>query len=92
MNDNVNLAQVIALIKKMGGGSAGGGTSDYLDLSNKPQINGVDLSGNKELKDFGYPIFYWNGKGSDIDSDNIILWEKIHPKMESWFSNFFNFY
>lgn len=25
----------------------GGGTSDYTDLENKPQINGVELSGNK---------------------------------------------
>lgn len=77
MNDNVNLAQVIALIKKMGGGSAGGGTSDYSDLSNKPQINSVDLSGNKELKDFGYPIFFWDGQSSDTNPDNITLWKKI---------------
>lgn len=33
------------------GGS--GGTSDYSDLSNKPQINGVTLSGNKSLADLG---------------------------------------
>ena len=77
MNDNVNLAQVIALIKKMSGGSTGGGTSDYLDLSNKPQINGVDLSGNKNLEDFGYPIFFWDGQSSDTNSDNITLWKKI---------------
>lgn len=31
----------------------GGGTSDYNDLSNKPQINGVTLSGNKSLSDLG---------------------------------------
>ncbi|MBO5970701.1 MAG: hypothetical protein J6S14_19685 [Clostridia bacterium] len=29
------------------GGGGGGGTSDYADLSNKPQINGVTLVGNK---------------------------------------------
>jgi len=29
------------------GGGGGGGTSDYTDLTNKPQINGVTLSGNK---------------------------------------------
>ena len=33
------------------GGS--GGTSDYSDLTNKPQINGVTLSGNKSLADLG---------------------------------------
>lgn len=33
------------------GGS--GGTSDYSDLTNKPQINSVTLSGNKSLSDLG---------------------------------------
>ena len=31
----------------------GGGTSDYDDLTNKPQINSVTLSGNKSLSDLG---------------------------------------
>lgn len=31
----------------------GGGTSDYTDLTNKPQINSVTLTGNKSLSDFG---------------------------------------
>lgn len=33
------------------GGGGGGGTSDYTDLTNKPQINGVTLSGNKTSGD-----------------------------------------
>lgn len=35
------------------GGSSGGsgGTSDYSELTNKPQINNVELSGNKTLED-----------------------------------------
>ena len=33
------------------GEGGGGGTSDYTDLSNKPQINGVTLSGNKSSSD-----------------------------------------
>lgn len=33
--------------------SGGGGTSDYNDLSNKPSINNVTLSGNKTLADLG---------------------------------------
>jgi hypothetical protein len=33
--------------------SGGGGTSDYNDLSNKPQINGVTLSGNKTAAQLG---------------------------------------
>lgn len=31
--------------------SSGSGTSDYLELENKPQINGVTLTGNKSLTD-----------------------------------------
>lgn len=34
-------------------GGGGGGTSDYDDLSNKPQIAGTTLSGNKSLADLG---------------------------------------
>ena len=35
------------------GGSGGGGTSNYNQLTNKPQINGTTLSGNKSLSDLG---------------------------------------
>ena len=35
------------------GTGGGGGTSDYNDLSNKPSINGVTLSGNKTLAELG---------------------------------------
>lgn len=34
-------------------GSGGSGTTDYNDLENKPQINGVELSGNKSGNDVG---------------------------------------
>lgn len=40
-------------VKKHSGGGGGGGTSNYNDLSNKPQINGVTLSGNKTSEDLG---------------------------------------
>lgn len=30
-----------------------GGTNDYNDLINKPQINGVELTGNKTPEDLG---------------------------------------
>ena len=39
----INVADLIA----EGGIGGGGGTENYNDLSNKPQINGVELSGNK---------------------------------------------
>lgn len=32
---------------------SGGGTDDYTDLQNKPQINSITLSGNKSLSDLG---------------------------------------
>lgn len=43
---------LLALIKKNSGGG-GGGTSDYTQLSNLPQINSVELTGNKSLSDLG---------------------------------------
>ena len=46
-NDN-NLSGVISL-----GNSGGGGTNNYNDLDNKPQINNVILSGNKTTSDLG---------------------------------------
>ena len=30
-----------------------GGTTDYADLTNKPSINSIELSGNKTLADLG---------------------------------------
>lgn len=35
------------------GGGGGGGTTDYSLLTNKPQINSVELSGNKSLSSLG---------------------------------------
>ena len=35
------------------GGGTGSGTTDYNDLTNKPQINGHELSGNKSPEDLG---------------------------------------
>lgn len=37
-------------------GGGGGGTSDYNGLANKPQVNGVTLSGNKTGADLGIVI------------------------------------
>lgn len=36
-----------------GGSGGGGGTSNYPDLTNKPQVNGVTLLGNKTTSDLG---------------------------------------
>ena len=49
----------------MSGG--GGGTSNYDALENKPQINGVELVGNKSLDDLGIDI---PTKTSDLNNDS----------------------
>ena len=49
--DETLLMAVLAGRSKNGGGS--GGTTNYNDLTNKPQINGVTLSGNKTSADLG---------------------------------------
>lgn len=41
------------VIAKYGGGSGSGGTTDYNDLTNKPSINGITLTGNKTSIDLG---------------------------------------
>ena len=39
---------------QISGGSGGGSTSDYSQLSNKPKINSVTLTGDKSLADLGF--------------------------------------
>ena len=51
------VARIIALaaLGKNGGGSTGG-TTNYLELANKPKINNIELTGNKTLEDLGINI------------------------------------
>ena len=58
------------------GGS--GGTSDYTDLSNKPSINGVELSGNKTNSQLGIPT-----KTSDLTNDSGFLTSESEPAFNS---------
>jgi hypothetical protein len=37
-------------------GAGGGGTKDYSKLTNKPQINGVELDGNRSFEDLGVGV------------------------------------
>ena len=60
-------------VKKHSGGGGGGGTSNYNDLSNKPSINGVTLSGNKTSEDLGI-----SGGGGGADFSSATLW-KTNP-------------
>lgn len=52
------------------GGGGSGGTSDYNDLSNKPQIEGVTLSGNKTFPNLNLNVLT-NTEIQDI-FDNLI--------------------
>ena len=47
------------------GSGGGGGTSDYSDLENKPQINSVTLSGNKTTSDLGIDAVPTVGSGDN---------------------------
>lgn len=49
----------------MAGGGGEGGTTDYTFLSNKPQINGVELTGNKTSAELGIPT-----KTSQLNNDS----------------------
>lgn len=49
--DNSTIKIVDGKLTASGGGSAG--TADYTQLENKPQINSVELTGNKTLDDLG---------------------------------------
>lgn len=47
-------AKIQAILDNAGSGGGGtGGTTDYTELENKPQINSVTLSGNKTTSDLG---------------------------------------
>ena len=42
------------------------GSSDYEELENKPQINGITLSGNKRNSDLGFSNFYYSENNPTI--------------------------
>ena len=64
----------------------GGGSSDYNDLSNKPSINSVELSGNKTLSQLGINIPSagtgtpaMDGTGAAGSSSNYARADHVHP-------------
>lgn len=63
-----------AVDKPTGGGSVSG-TTNYTDLENKPQINGIELNGNKTSEDLGI------GKPSDEQvASSVSAWLDEHPE------------
>ena len=80
-------------------GGGGGGTSNYNNLSNKPQVNSITLSGNKSLSDLGIANVDNTAETSIDDADSIpfydysatnnkkILWSKIKEALKSVFDS-----
>ena len=60
------------VISVTGGGGTGGGTTDYEELDNKPSINGVELSGNKTLKELGINLPNMDNYYTKTEIDNIV--------------------
>lgn len=73
------VARIIALaaLGKNGGGSTGG-TTNYLELANKPKINNVELTGNKTLEDLGINI-------PDADANAVYTYYAPYSD-EDWFT------
>ena len=67
LNDEI----LLGLIKANSGGG-GGGTTDYEDLENLPEINSVELKGNKSLADLGIQNALTAGDYIDISAQNEI--------------------
>ena len=62
-------------IKALEDAPAGGGTTDYTALENKPSINGVELTGNKSLGDLGI------GEPTDEQVSGAVQdWLDAHPE------------
>lgn len=61
------------LHSKIGSGGGGTSTTDYNALTNKPKLNGVELSGEKLASAFGLPIIYYNN--NEIENTPLIVSE-----------------
>lgn len=51
--DGTSITIADGVISAVNTGGSGTGTTDYTELTNKPQIGGVELTGNKTLTDLG---------------------------------------
>jgi len=54
-----------------------GGTSDYIELTNKPQINSITLTGNKSASDLGLQEELINGTGILISGNTISVDDSV---------------
>lgn len=82
-----NIDNIIVNLKKQIAESGGsGGTTDYEDLENLPQINSVELTGNKSLSDLGIPT-----EADDVSYDNTdsgLTAEDVQSAIDEMCANF----
>ena len=62
---NTTSKTVVGAINELQAGGGGGGTSNYNDLTNKPQVNSVTLSGDKTSSDLKV---IWKGTQAQYDA------------------------
>ena len=62
-------------------GGGGSGTSDYLQLSNKPKINGVELVGNTTTEDLGIVVPQYT---SELVNDSGFITNETDPTVPAW--------
>lgn len=66
------IEQILARLDELEEGGGGGGTTNYNNLSNQPQINGVTLSGNKTSADL------------NLQPAGTYLTEETDPTVPTW--------
>lgn len=69
--------------KEQGSGGGGGGSTDYTDLSNKPQINGTTLTGNKTTSDLSLPDSLEDMDDveiTDVEDGQTLKWDETASK------------
>lgn len=83
INSNMDIidAKMKAIENKAGSGGGGGGTSDYLQLSNKPKINGIELVNNVTTEGLGIVIPQYT---SELENDSGFITNETDPTVPAW--------
>ena len=83
INSNMDIidAKMKEIDNKAGSGGGGGGNTDYLQLSNKPKINGVELVDNVTTGDLGIVIPQYT---SELVNDSGFITNETDPTVPAW--------
>lgn len=79
LEPKTRIEMYLQAIAEGGGGGGGGGTTNYNQLSNKPQVNGVTLSGNKTTSQLGLAGADVIAYGDDTPGSGNKLWVEATP-------------